>query len=175
MQRIKIYPVHWIRLILFFLLAFLIISLFSCKVKKEIVKEYINKDSIVYQEKTVTKFDSIYILADSSYIKAYLQCDSLGNVLIRELHETKGKLKTKVTFENNTIEVLVNVDSAIIIRQAIESYIKETNVNNTQVTTTEKKTRTFVWYYYFIAGIIIGFVLKILIGKAFNYFKKFIP
>ena len=171
MQRIKIYPVHWIRLILFFLLAFLVISLFSCKIKERTVTQYEVIDTMFFVEKITTHYDTIQLPSDSTYIKAYFQCDSAGNVLIRALNEEKGRLRVNTIFKNNTIEVKVNVDSSEIIRQAEREFLKNYKITSTQNESIVKKKRTFAWYYYFLAGVGFGVFIILIIKQLWKKFK----
>lgn len=68
-------------------IAMLVWMLQSCKTPQPIVQE-----KIVEVEKIVTNTDTIVTTRpDSASIKALLVCDSLGNVLIKELAEEQGK------------------------------------------------------------------------------------
>lgn len=171
LNKIKIYPIHWLRLILFFLLVFFIVTLFGCKTKEKIVTKYEIIDTMFFVEKYEVKYDTLRLPADSAYIKAYLQCDSAGNVLIRALNEEKGKLKVKTIFRDNTIEVKVNVDSAEIIRRAEQEFLRNYKSISTQNEANVQKRRTFVWYYYFLSGIGFGVIIVLIIKQLWKKFK----
>lgn len=141
-----------LKLIILVICSGSLVLLFSCKTKQAIITQYVKVDSIVYKESIVTKYDTIITPADSAYIKAYFECDSLGNVLISNLNEEKGNLKIKTIFRDNTIEVRVNVDSAAIIRQAEEQFIKTHNISTTVDNTTVTKKKTFIWWIYYVLG-----------------------
>jgi hypothetical protein len=69
------------------LVALLVTILPSCKTPQPIVQTEV-KEVVVEREVRDT---IVTIAPDSASIKALLECDSAGNVLIRELEETQGK------------------------------------------------------------------------------------
>jgi hypothetical protein len=69
------------------LVAMLVWMLQGCKTQKPIVQTEV-KEVVVEREVRDT---IVTIAPDSASIKALLECDSAGNVLIRELEETQGK------------------------------------------------------------------------------------
>ena len=170
-REIKIYPYHWIRLIMIALLGFLLLSLFSCKVREKIVTQYEIIDTMFFVEKYEVKYDTLRIPPDSAYIKAYLQCDSAGNVLIRALNEEKGKIRLKTVFRDNIIEVKVNVDSAEIIRRAEQEFLRNYKSISTQTESNVQKKRTFAWYYYFLSGVGFGVIIILIIKQLWKKFK----
>jgi hypothetical protein len=133
-----------------------VVMMFGCKTKQTVSTQYVKVDSVVYSEKLITKYDTIVTPADSTSIKAYFECDSLGNVLIRQLDEEKGKMKISTVFKNNTIEILVSVDSSAIIRQAEERLTAKYNLTKSTNDTIITKKRTYVWYIPFLAGLLVG-------------------
>ena len=173
-REIKIYPYHWIRLIMIALLGFLLLSLFSCKVREKTVTQYEFIDSGFFVEKFTTRFDTIIIPQDSAYIKAWFQCDSSGNALIRQLEEEKGKFKIRTVYRNNTIEVRVNVDSSEIIRRAEKNWVTKYNSSTSTNQTADIKKKTFDWKYIFIAGLLCGIIIPFLIKRGLQYLKKLI-
>lgn len=151
------------------LLITIVILIGGCRTKQLTTNQSVTKDSIRTIEKIITKFDTIQNPADSAIIKAYLECDSLGNVLIRELSEEKGKMRVKTIFRDNIIEVRVNVDSAAIIRRAIENYKKELTSNNTNSVAAIEKKKPCNWLSWLIWGTGIGVFLS---GLALILIKK---
>lgn len=144
------------KLLFIVLMSIVAILTFGCKTKQTVSTQYVKVDSVVYSEKLITKYDTIVTPADSASIKAYFECDSLGNVLIRQLNEEKGKMKVSTVFKNNTIEVLVSVDSSAIIRQAEERLTAKYNLTKSTNDTTVTKKRTYVWYIPFLTGLMVG-------------------
>lgn len=147
-----------------------ILLLTSCKIKKEVITVTEVKDSLVYVNEVTTEYDTISIPPDSAWLKAYLKCDSLGNVYIKELSESTGKLRTEVKFVNDTFFYQVSVDSQNIIRQA-EKIWKE-NYSFKQSLLEEKKLkekRLGFFNIYFFAGLAIGILILI----AYIYLKRF--
>lgn len=153
------------------LLGFLLLSLFSCKVREKIVTQYEFIDSGFFVEKFTTRFDTIIIPQDSAYIKAWFQCDSSGNALIRQLEEEKGKFKVRTVYRNNTIEVRVNVDSSEIIRRAEQEFLRNYKSISTQTESNVQKKRTFAWYYYFLSGVGFGVIIILIIKQLWKKFK----
>lgn len=150
-----------LKLLLIVACTMLLVTFFGCRTKQIATIQKV--DSIVYSERLVTKYDTIITPADSASIKAYFECDSLGNVLIRELNEEKGKLKVRTIFKNNTIEILVNVDSAAIIRQAEEQFKSRYDLNKIGTSVIQKKSCD--WFRIFAIGFGVGFSFYFLIGK----------
>ena len=154
-----------LKLIILVICSGSLVLLFSCKTKQAIITQYVKVDSIVYKETTVTEYDTIITPADSATIKAYFECDSLGNVLIRELNEEKGKLKVRTIFKDNMIEVQVNVDSAEIIRQAEKQFISKYNTDKLEIKEQLTKRQSFNWWEYFIVGLVCGGAIIIFLRK----------
>lgn len=174
LSKIKITPEHFFRFILLMVVVFIVYSLLSCKVREKIVTQYEYVDTILYIEKTTTKFDTIQLPADSAYIEAYFKCDSAGNALIKELNETKGKFKVKTVYKDNVIKILVSVDSSEIIRQAEKQWLETYTSNQIESNETINKRKSFNWYYYFLSGVVVGITLWELIKRRIKFLiKKF--
>lgn len=99
--------------ILFLLFAVLMIS--SCVTTKQRIKicneckthttEYI-RDSIYIKDTVVN------VQSDSSYVEALLECDSLGNVRLKELTGLQGKLiKLETSLKNNKFKAKAKTDT----------------------------------------------------------------
>ena len=128
-------------------------------------------------ERLVT--DTIVTIApDSASIRAYLECDSAGNVLIKELEEVQGKnVSLALQLKNSqkgkpttTIAVDCKQDSLEKVIALKDETIKELS-NNKQTETIEVKyIPAFVKVFAWIGG---GACLLMLIAIALFVYKKF--
>lgn len=130
---------------------------------KEIVTERVVKDTI------------ITIAPDSASIKALLECDSAGNVLIRELEETQGKnvslqAQLKNTKQGTTIVVECNQDSLERVIQLQNEKISELS-NNKQTETIE--IRYIPKFYKIMAWTGVGLIVLLIGWFALKIYKAF--
>lgn len=155
----------------FLISAALTALLIGCRTPQPIVQEVVKE---VVTERVV-KDTIITIAPDSASIKALLECDSVGNVLIRELQEEQGKnvklqAQLKNTKQGTTIVVECNQDSLERVIALQNEQIKELN-NNKQTETIEVKyIPSFVKWLAWIGGASI--VIAIL-ALALWIYKKF--
>lgn len=134
----------------------------GCKTKKEIVYE--RSDSLVYIEKL--RFDTIITPADSSWLKAFFKCDSLGNVYISELLDLKSKgVGTSVNFSNGVLSYETKRDEKKNAVPCIDSYTdKKTKeiINTTKIIV----KMSFFQKVFFWIGLISVIVFSVIL-----YFK----
>lgn len=91
----------------------LLLFLAGCRTSKPVIYEHVvTKDSVVY----VVRDTTIIAPADSSHIKALLECDSLGNVLIKQIENMQGRLNARqnLTIQDNVLEADCICDSMSI-------------------------------------------------------------
>ena len=148
----------------------------SCRTPQPIVQTEVKE---VLVERTIT--DTIVTIApDSASIKALLECDSAGNVLIRELEEVQGKnvslalaLKNSQKGKPATLAIDCKQDSLEKVIALKDETIKELT-NNKQVETIEVKyIPAFVkWLAWIGAAAILYVVLRI---ALWVYKKFFLP
>ena len=142
------------------ILLILIILLFgSCattkkiETKTEIKTEYIElvKDTTIYIE-------------DMAYFRAYLECDSINNVVIKELENKAGKLiKQDIKYIDKIIYVEAKIDSQAVYISWVETHNIEKEKEYINVEIIKKVYPT--WF-------IIAIVLSILY-LLFNIWRKF--
>ena len=144
----------------------------SCKTPQPIVQTEV-KEVIVEREVRDT---IVTIAPDSASIKALLECDSAGNVLIRELTEAQGKnVKLQLSLQQASGNGVVTIDcktdslERVIILQ--NEKISELS-NNKQVETIEIKyipevVKWFAWIGAF-------FVVYYLVKFALWVYRKFV-
>ena len=142
------------------ILLILIILLFgSCATTKKI--ETITEIKTEYIE--LFKDSTIYI-TDEAYFKAFLECDSLNHVVIKELENKAGKLiKQDVKYIDKYITVEAKIDSQAVYISWIESHDiqKEKEYINVEII---KK----VYPTWFIIALIVACLYFI-----FNIWRKF--
>ena len=151
--------------------AMLVWMLQSCRTPQPIVQTEVRE---VLVERTIT--DTIVTIApDSASIKALLECDSAGNVLIKELEEVQGKnVSLELALKNlkgtATLSVDCKQDSLEKVIELKNETIKELS-NNKQVETIEVKyIPEVVKWFAWIGG---AAILLALIRIAFWVYKKF--
>ncbi len=92
--------------------------------------------------KEIVRDTTIYVPADSAQAIALLQCDSMGNVLIKQLTELQGKQRAKASLQlkNNAIIADCHCDSTAIYAKLHDRYEKTTaSTNETQIKYIEKQ------------------------------------
>ena len=151
----------------------------GCKTPQPIVQTEV-KEVVVEREVRDT---IVTILPDSASIKALLECDSAGNVLIRELEETQGKnmaLELLLRgYKNNHSEPSKPITELIVdckqdsLQRVVELQNEKISKlsNNKQVETIEVKyIPDFVKWLAWIGGAAIVLALIII---ALWIYKKF--
>jgi hypothetical protein len=130
--------------------AVVALMLSGCKAHKPIIQTDV-KEVVVEREVRDT---IVTILPDNASIKALLECDSAGNMLIRELQEMQGKnVKLQLSLEqasgNGVVTVECKQDSLERVIALQNEKIQELS-NNKQVETVEVKyipdvVKWFAW------------------------------
>ncbi|MFZ4414653.1 MAG: hypothetical protein ACOYOV_16335 [Bacteroidales bacterium] len=147
------------RNIIFILIVF---SLLSCKTQKQITSE--KSDSTVYIE--TLRFDTVTTPADSSWLKAYFKCDSLGNVYIAQMKDFKtNELNTQFNFENGILNYSTNRNEKKTLHPCVDRYINRRINTTLTVTKTIIKMSMFQKIFFWmglisIVAFIIGAYLK---------------
>ena len=156
--------VDCIRIIALALCAFLFAWMVtSCKTPQPIVQTEV-KEVIVEREVRDT---IVTILPDSASIKALLECDSAGNVLIRELTEAQGKnVKLQLSLQqasgNGVVTIDCKTDSLERVITLQNEKISELS-NNKQVETVEVKyiPEVVKWFAWIGAFFVVFYLVKI--------------
>jgi hypothetical protein len=154
------------------LAAMLVWMLQGCRTPQPIVQTEV-KEVVVEREVRDT---IVTIAPDSASIKALLECDSAGNVLIKELEEAQGKnvalqAQLKNTNKGTAIVIDCKQDSLERVIALQNEKISELN-NNKQTETIEVKyIPSFVkWLAWVGAGAILLAVLWIVL----KVYRKFV-
>ncbi len=146
----------------------------ACKTPQPIVQTEV-KEVIVEREVRDT---IVTITPDSASIKALLECDSAGNVLIKELEETQGKnvalqAQLKNTNKGTAIVIDCKQDSLERVIASQNEKISELS-NNKQTETIEVKyIPSFVkWLAWIGAGAILLVVLWVVLKVNRRFILK---
>ena len=148
------------------ILVALAVCFCSCRTPQPIVQTEVKE---VLVERTIT--DTIVTIApDSASIKALLECDSAGNVLIKELQEIQGKnVSLALALKNSqkgkpigTLSVDCKQDSLEKVIALKDETIKELS-NNKQVETIEVKyiPEVVKWFAWIGAFFVVLYLVKI--------------
>ena len=144
----------------------------ACKTPQPIVQTEV-KEVVIEREVRDT---IVAILPDSASIKALLECDSVGNVLIKELEEVQGKnvslqAQLKNTNKGTALVIDCKQDSLekVIARQ--EEQIKELKSNEQVETIEVKYIPDFVKW---LAWIGVAAILYVLIRVALWVYREFV-
>jgi hypothetical protein len=153
------------------ILTAMLVWMVSCRTPQPIVQTEV-KEVIVEREVRDT---IVTIAPDSASIKALLECDSAGNVLIKELEEAQGKnvvlqAQLKNTNKGTAIVIDCKQDSLERVIALQNEKISELN-NNKQTETIEVKyIPSFVkWLAWVGAGAILLAVLWVVL-KVYRRF-----
>jgi hypothetical protein len=154
------------------LVAMMVWMLQGCKSPQPIVQTEV-KEVVVEREVRDT---IVTILPDSASIKALLECDSAGNVLIRELQEAQGKnVKLQLSLEqasgNGVVTVECKQDSLERVIALQNEKIQELS-NNKQVETVEVK---YIPYFVkWLAWVGAGAILLAVLWIVLKVYRKFV-
>ena len=153
-------------------LTLMLLWMVSCKTPQPIVQTEV-KEVVIEREVRDT---IVTIQPDSASIKALLECDSAGNVLIKELQEAQGKnvklqAQLKNTSKGTAIVIDCKQDSLERVIALQNEKISELN-NNKQTETIEVKyIPDFVkWLAWVGAGAILLAVLWVVL----KVYRKFV-
>lgn len=144
----------------------------ACKTPQPIVQTEV-KEVVIEREVRDT---IVTIQPDSASIKALLECDSAGNVLIKELQEAQGKnvalqAQLKNTNKGTAIVIDCKQDSLERVIALQNEKISELN-NNKQTETIEVKyIPSFVKWLAWIGA---AAILYVLIRVALWVYRKFV-
>ena len=160
------------------LAALFVLMIQSCKSPQPIVQTEVKE---VLVERTIT--DTIVTIApDSASIKALLECDSAGNVLIKELEEVQGKnvslaLELKNSQKNKPTATMIVIDckqdSLQILVEKYKEELIQASKNLQEKTIEVKYIPSFVkWLAWIGAASILLAILSIALWVYKKFFLK---
>jgi hypothetical protein len=155
--------------LLFILLA---LSLIGCATQKHIKEDSntVKIDSVIVTQIEYVEKEIIKSVPDSASIQALLECDSTGQVYLKQIKELKsGKyIQPQIKLVDNIIEVKAKVDSMAIYHELHKKFNKEDSlkavINNQKYSFEKKadeqvqKTSRYRW-----TAVILGIVLLLTI------------
>lgn len=157
------------------ILSLLLLSLVGCKTPQPIVTTE-TKEVVIEREVRDT---IITTKPDSATIKALLECDSAGNVLIRELEEAQGKnLSLEMLLKQDkgkttgaTLEIDCKADSLQMVIDVQNEHIKELNdIINESVKEVKYIPEIVKWFAWVGAFFVVLYLVK---GGLWVY-RKFV-
>ena len=164
--------VNILRVIVAAICVAIMLAMFGCKTPQPIVQTEVKE---VLIERIIN--DTIVTIApDSASIKALLECDSAGNVLIKELSEVQGKnVSLALALKNAkgkpaTLAIDCKQDSLEKVIALKDETIKELSSNKQTKTVEVKYIPAFVQVFAWIGG---AAVLLLLIWIVLKVYKKF--
>lgn len=129
----------------------------SCRTYKPQV--ITTNDSISVKE--IVRDSIITIPPDSAWLKAWLECDSSGNVLLQQLEQRNGeKIKATYTLERDTSGATILYLSSVIEAQRLELELKEKEIARLKTNTVlvEAPIPPFKRFLMWTGGIALIFV-----------------
>jgi len=129
----------------------------SCRTYKPQV--ITTNDSISIRE--IVRDSIITIPPDSAWLKAWLECDSSGNVLLQQLEQRNGeKIKATYTLERDTSGATILYLSSVIEAQRLELELKEKEIARLKTNTVlvEAPIPPFKRFLMWTGGIALIFV-----------------
>ena len=164
--------VNILRVIVAAICVAIMLAMFGCKTPQPIVQTEVKE---VLIERVIN--DTIVTIApDSASIKALLECDSAGNVLIKELSEVQGKnVSLALALKNAkgkpaTLAIDCKQDSLEKVIALKDETIKELSSNKQTKTVEVKYIPAFVQVFAWIGA---SAVLLLLIWIVLKVYKKF--
>jgi len=149
--------------------AFMVLLLSSCNTIRYVPVEKTTETKTEIVE--VVRDTTIYIPPDQATVKALLECDSAGQILIRQIETLQGKLNAKanIRIEANTIIADCICDSINIYLQLKDRYQTTTvSTTETKVLWTEKELKWWQKMLMWTGGI----SLVVMVAGALLAFRK---
>ena len=154
--------------------AMLVWMLQACNTPQPIVQE-----KIVEVERVVTKTDTLVRTEpDSASIQALLICDSVGNVLVKELEEVQGKnvalqAQLKQTNKGTALVIDCKADSLQVLVDKYREELVQASKNLQEKTIEVKYIPAIVkWLAWIGAGAILLVVLWVVLWVYKKFFLK---
>lgn len=158
------------------ILAMIIALGSGCAVKKKLTTEirhdsvYITHDSTYIEYRDSLRIDTAWIPADEAYIKALLECDSLGKVHLKEIAEIKSgrNVRPELSRRGDTIIFYCEVDS-FAVYNILRARIEREHLIQQSTTTTEDSTniesvtvkRSLPWWIWAIGVVGLLYLLNL--------------
>jgi len=149
-----------------FALTVLLVCFSSCQTIRYIPVEKTTETKTEIVE--VVRDTIIYVPSDQATVKALLECDSTGQILIKQIQTLQGKLNAKANIRivENTIIADCFCDSLSIYLQLKDRYqTTTTNTTETKVMWMDKELKWWQKMLLWVGGIsLIAIIIGAIIG-----------
>jgi hypothetical protein len=155
---------------IFTILILILLISTSCKTVAPVASiNTITKDSIIY----VSKDTTVYI-TDSAGFKAFLECDSLGRIRIKQIQDFYAGqfVKPKIIIKDNYVKVDCKVDSAKVYVTWKEKHQITTSSTSTVQIDRQNYLTGWQWFQVWCGRIGIGLLLIIAVIFVIKTYTK---
>ena len=133
----------------------------------------VNDSSSVTTNESVQERDSIsYLPADSSWLKALLECNAQGQVVLKELQDYKTGKSINVPLvkvKNNVLTATCNVDSIAVFNHYSKHFKKEVQYKDRKVIKEVRVNYLTGFQKAEIKGFYISLFLLLVLGSLIVY------
>jgi len=133
----------------------------------------VNDSSSVTTDESVQEKDSItYLPADSSWLKALLECNEYGQVVFRELQEYKNGKNVEVpvvSVEDNVLTVKCRVDSLAVFNHFSKSVKNKIEYRDREVLKEKRVNYLTPFQKAEIKGFYIASIILLVLGSLIVY------
>jgi hypothetical protein len=133
----------------------------------------VNDSSAVTTHESVQEKDSIsYLPADSSWLKALLECNEHGQVIMKELQGYKDGKNVEVPWaeiSNNVLTVKCNVDSVAVYNRISKRFKNKIEYKDREVLKEKRVNYLTPFQTAEIKGFYIASALLLILGSLFIY------
>ncbi len=152
------------------LLLLVLLTSYSCKTRKV---ETITETKIEYRE--VVRDTTVFVPADKATIKALLECDSLGNVYMKQIQTLQGKTSANanIIIKDNYITAECNCDSlSIYFTMKDRFFSSDKNTVETEIQYVEKELSAWQSLLQCFGMIFFGISIAFVIFCIFWILRK---
>lgn len=152
------------------LLLLVLLTSYSCKTRKV---ETITKTVVEYRE--VVRDSTVFIPADRATVSALLECDSLGNVYMKQIRTLQGKTSANanIVIRDNYITAECECDSvSIYLTMKDRYYSSDSSTFKTELKYVEKSLN---WFQKLLQGLgiaLIGIIIAASLFAIFYFLRK---
>ena len=133
----------------------------------------VNDSSAVTTDESVQEKDSIsHLPADSSWLKAFLECNEHGQVIMKELQgykDGKNVEVPQVSIANNVMTVKCNVDSVAVYNRISKRFKSKIDYKDREVLKEKRVNYLTPFQTAEIKGFYIASALLLILGSLFIY------
>ena len=138
--------------------------------------QIIQYDSIIRDTIERVRDSIIKIPPDYAYLKAWIECDRNGKLMLKKIedYEAGSKVKPKILIRNNYVELECVVDTASIALHWIETHTKAVDSNErVEIVEVNRLTswQSFqIWLGRILGGLVLLYLALIILKKQFKLF-----